>query len=1219
MSNEDVIDRINNFLKSAEWKHTVSTFIDSHCHFFTHDDGEDIDVNMYEIYKNFCDIVDGLVGMSLQEIGSSEEEFIDMLADKMRQPDVGPRDKAMKEMLTSLMTFENFQDFRVMMADKAASKHNFATQHSPTGNDKKKKNGKNSDNETKMGDSSHNETKMGDSTHNNKNDDVWACYQCTYINEIRFATCQICGAIGPDNIKPKTAPLSFDKNTANSSSNSKTRDIDDVIEDLERQKKICRRSQFRIPNILMNKLYDLIQTNPNPSNKDVVKIFQSHSDINTLMTNPSQVSNLVAELRKLNSLEKELLLCTTSSNNDDNNNNQSHYASHVPSKPTKPSIQNDATMINNSGKLHSPDPHELKKAIERSKHDEESRQLAFTKDAEREARELEFAMQLSLLEAEKLKVRLAKQGLWDMTDFPSSPSPSHKNKTTNSSNDMVLGNADQELKEMEMQLKLAQQQQEQAKIFEQQQEQHEKLLEQQQADLDQLKEEKMQQEELIENERSKNAKHLSELERLKQKEKGHIQRTEQALKSLEDNKKKFEQHAEQTHQAILEIEMKETRLQIEKADLEQKLVNERLEKEQHSKNHLNQIEQTKELEKNLQIENQKRIELEEQLRQIKQGLESKVNETAENARIKQQELEKKLNESNFKAHKIADEMEQRLAQERKALELVRKEAAEKSKHVEHHEKQSRVLKRALDEEELKRIELEDKLNALKQELESKVTHTAENAEIERLKLQALLDDSNTTAENLRKGLEQQLQIERENLEKVKMQALKDREEAETQQYLNSNLQKQLEVEGAKRSELQAALQNLKNELESKVTSTAELAKEKQYELISKLKESDKKAQEIREEMEERIQKEREQLEKTKQELNEKDSVIDQHLNNNVKLSTELQNEQNRRLELEKQLEQLKIDSESKVTSTAEWAQEQGQKLKKELDKIKAKQRKRNEKVNQRMKMLLQALKDEEKKSKELNNSLTNLRTNFQKKSNTENEAKLELAKQETKYILEMQKARQKTEEIRKALSEQLQQQREAALQAVETSKNMVVERDRHREEAEAHRRKLNEEQRKNAELAKQLESKQSESQRKAAESERLKNELAEKDNQLQQEMAKRAELLKRLTEFEKGQAMLAKQHATLAQRHANTMDRKTKRSSNIEKVMQIRDEFHKESEQLKGKLLQDQQTHREKIKERLQQRRKTMANGRGGGMGEVKKRIAVQSMRVVDFTSDDDD
>ena len=55
---------------------------------------------------------------------------------------------------------------------------------------------------------------------------------------------------------------------------------------------------------------------------------------------------------------------------------------------------------------------------------------------------------------------------------------------------------------------------------------------------------------------------------------------------------KFQQHAEQTHQAILEIEMKETRLQIEKADLEQKLVMERLEKEQHSENHM-------ELQKNL--------------------------------------------------------------------------------------------------------------------------------------------------------------------------------------------------------------------------------------------------------------------------------------------------------------------------------------------------------------------------------------------------------------------------------------------------------------------------------------------------------------------------------------------------------------------------------------------------------------------------------------------
>ena len=99
--------------------------------------------------------------------------------------------------------------------------------------------------------------------------------------------------------------------------------------------------------------------------------------------------------------------------------------------------------------------------------------------------------------------------------------------------------------------------------------------------------------------------------------------------------------------------------------------------------------------------------------------------------------------------------------------------------------------------------------------------------------------------------------------------------------------------------------------------------------------------------------------------------------------------------------------------------------------------------------------------------------------------------------------------------------------------------------------------------------------------------------------------------------MLAKQHATLAQRHADTMKTTERRSSNIEKVLQIRNEFDKESKQLKGKLLKDQLVHREKIKERLQQKRRT--NELGGGMGDIKTRIKVQSMRVVDFTSDDED
>ena len=94
-------------------------------------------------------------------------------------------------------------------------------------------------------------------------------------------------------------------------------------------------------------------------------------------------------------------------------------------------------------------------------------------------------------------------------------------------------------------------------------------------------------------------KSLDELENLKRGEKEHIENRENALKALEQSRAGFEDQANKTHQAIMEVEMKETRLQVEKADLEQKLVVERLEKEQHSKNYLEQIQHAKTLEENL--------------------------------------------------------------------------------------------------------------------------------------------------------------------------------------------------------------------------------------------------------------------------------------------------------------------------------------------------------------------------------------------------------------------------------------------------------------------------------------------------------------------------------------------------------------------------------------------------------------------------------------------
>ena len=136
----------------------------------------------------------------------------------------------------------------------------------------------------------------------------------------------------------------------------------------------------------MNQLYDLVRKNPDPTNKEIVKIFQSHGDIKTLMTNPNQVASLVKELKILSDLENELQVST----------------SVTPTKPAKPQppVLSKPNPNNGVGPLSSPDPSDLKKAIERSKADEHARQQHKSKDAEQEARELELAMQMSLLEAE---------------------------------------------------------------------------------------------------------------------------------------------------------------------------------------------------------------------------------------------------------------------------------------------------------------------------------------------------------------------------------------------------------------------------------------------------------------------------------------------------------------------------------------------------------------------------------------------------------------------------------------------------------------------------------------------------------------------------------------------------------------------------------------------------------------------------------------------------
>ena len=81
-----VIDAVENFLRGAEWKHTMNTFVNGHCAMFAVIDGEH-GLGQHDIFRDFRDTVDGLLDGILSSLGSSPEVFIEALKAKERAPE----------------------------------------------------------------------------------------------------------------------------------------------------------------------------------------------------------------------------------------------------------------------------------------------------------------------------------------------------------------------------------------------------------------------------------------------------------------------------------------------------------------------------------------------------------------------------------------------------------------------------------------------------------------------------------------------------------------------------------------------------------------------------------------------------------------------------------------------------------------------------------------------------------------------------------------------------------------------------------------------------------------------------------------------------------------------------------------------------------------------------------------------------------------------------
>jgi hypothetical protein len=112
-----VIDAVENFLRGAEWKQVMNTFINGHCAMFAVIDGEH-GLGQHDVFRDFRDTVDGLLDGVLSSLGSSPELFITALKQREQRPERGPRDSAVNTMIRTLMTFERFDIFKVMMHEQ---------------------------------------------------------------------------------------------------------------------------------------------------------------------------------------------------------------------------------------------------------------------------------------------------------------------------------------------------------------------------------------------------------------------------------------------------------------------------------------------------------------------------------------------------------------------------------------------------------------------------------------------------------------------------------------------------------------------------------------------------------------------------------------------------------------------------------------------------------------------------------------------------------------------------------------------------------------------------------------------------------------------------------------------------------------------------------------------------------------------------------------------
>jgi hypothetical protein len=214
--NSIVIDAVENFLRGSEWRSVVNEFVNSHCAMFAVIDGEH-GHGQHDVFLSFHDTVEGLLDGVLSSLGSSPEKFIDALKEREHAPERGPRDAAVNNMIRTLMTFERFDIFKVMMHER--NKKLEEQEYAESNNNSYDRiigamGGSNGGRERSSTADRYSERASSKTT---EEQNGWNCVSCSFYNDITCESCEMCATT---HFQPRSRSTTSTSTTSNHNANS---------------------------------------------------------------------------------------------------------------------------------------------------------------------------------------------------------------------------------------------------------------------------------------------------------------------------------------------------------------------------------------------------------------------------------------------------------------------------------------------------------------------------------------------------------------------------------------------------------------------------------------------------------------------------------------------------------------------------------------------------------------------------------------------------------------------------------------------------------------------------------------------------------------------------------------------------------------------------------------------------------------------------------------